>query len=337
MPGIMCGVEVRIAGALDALGISQCFLGAYGSSYPNAWATDPRALAARIERQVSIFAVAEQEGAVVGATALEPRSDGTGDLCHAAVLHSHRRLGLFTTMNEPLLERARALGLRALFGRCVTTHPYSQRAMASIGSVLAGLSLSVAPKSMSFLGIREALPQREACFDSVLMLERPASRVRVNVPRELRRVVSHVYSVLGVECEFNRRPVDPPRFRLSCETDPELAISTLRFGSRGPRPARALDEELGRLEAQGSEALFAELPLGSPGTPSVIEALRERGFSFAAVLPRRAEGGGDAIRLQRPLHEVFPSVVVAADLPGVEVLRSLVFEDRAVVAGAAAL
>jgi hypothetical protein len=334
---MLSGIKIRIAGARDASGISQCFLGVYGSSYPNAWATDPTALALRIERQVSIFAVALERNAIVGATALEPRSDGTGDLCHAAVLHSHRRLGLFTIMNAPLVERARALGLRALFGRCVTTHPYSQRAMVSIGSVLTGLSLSVAPRSMRFLGIRESLSQREACFDSVLLLGQPASGIKVNVPHELRRVVRHVYSLLGVQSEFVRRPVDPPPFRLSCDTDQELAIGTLRFGSRGPRPASLLDEELLRLDAEGCEALFAELPLASPGTSAVIDALRERGFSFAAVLPRRAEGGGDAIRLQRPRDEVWPDVVTAADLPDVEVLRTMVFEDRAAVAGATAL
>jgi hypothetical protein len=333
---VISGIEVRIAGARDAAGISKCFVGAYGSSYPNEWATTRDALTSRIERGVSIFAVAEERNTIVGATALEPRSDGTGDLCHAAVLHSHRRLGLFTIMNAPLVEHARSLGLRALFGRCVTTHPYSQRAMASIGSVLAGLSLAVAPKSMRFLGIRESLPQREACFDSVLMLEPPSSRVSVHVPHELRRAVRHVYSLLGVQCEFVRRPVDPRPLRVSWETDPDLAIATLRFGVRGHRPARSLDEQLERLEAGGCEAIFAELPLSSPAAPSVIEALRERGFSFAAVVPWRAVGGGDAIRLQRPLHDVSADEVVAADLPGVDVLRTIVFEDRLAVAGALA-
>src|SRR5580704_8317279 len=114
MPGTATTFEIRLARATQAAGIARCFREAYGSSYPNSWAVDPFAVSRRIERGISIFAVAVDEGDVVGATALEPRRDGTGDLCHAAVLPSHRRLGLFTLMNAPLVERARVLGLSAL-------------------------------------------------------------------------------------------------------------------------------------------------------------------------------------------------------------------------------
>ncbi len=235
-------------------------------------------------------------------------------------------------MNAPLVEKARGLALSALFGRCVTSHPFSQRAMASLGSSFTGLSLSVAPRSMRFLGIQEDLTQREACFDSVLLLESRPCSTRVHVPPDVRFAVSHTYAELGVRCEFERRAIDAPRFRISSELDRDLGIATVRFASRGPRPARTLDEELSRLETEGAEALFAELPLASPATAGAVEALRDRGFSFAAVLPGRGEGRSDALRLQRPLRDVTPDVV-AADLPGLDTLRLLVFQDRAAVTG----
>lgn len=324
------GISVGIARASDAAGIARCFEEAYGASYPNAWATDPRRLAERMEAGVSIFAVAVDEGAIVGTTALEPRPDGTGDLCHGAVLRSHRKLGLFSALHAPLVARGREMGMSALFGRCVTSHPFSQRAVAGIGARLCGLSLSVAPRSMQFLRIQEALAQREACFDSVLLVAPRSTSVTVHVPGALRAPVQHVYETLSIDCRFARSPLEVPRLRISTNIDEDLGIATLRFDTRGARPARAVDEIVDELEMRGIEAIFVELPLESPATFVTASALRERGFSFAAVLPGRASGGADALRLQRPRGEASAENVIA-DHPDAQALRSLVFADRASV------
>lgn len=122
-----------------------------------------------------------------------------------------------------------------------------------------------------------------------------------------------------------------PALGISTEIDEDLRIATLRFSASAPTQVFTLDDELLRLEQWGADAIFAELPITSSGTPRAIEALRDRGFSFAAVLPGRGGNGADAIRLQRTSNDVSPEHVVAG-LPAAEILRSLVFEDRGTVA-----
>jgi hypothetical protein len=328
-------IETRLATPGDALGIRSCFEDAYGDSYCFYEFMDPAVLGHRLSTGATAFNLALERGKIVAATALEPRSDGTGDLCHGAVRPTHRKLGLFTKLNPPLIALARELGLSVLFGRCVTSHTYSQKAMVALGAGVVGLTLSVAPRQLRFLGIREELSQRECVFDLALALAK-RTVATVFCPRRLEAPIAACYAALGLEHRVARGRPERETLRFMVVEDRDLSTTTLSFGTSCGVPSKYLDETLEPLEASGAGAVFLELPLGSPATAALAEDAWRRGFSFAAVLPGRAEGGLDVLRLQRPMEEVSPADVLVG-VPGAEAMKSFVFEDLATARAGLAL
>src|SRR5579871_1045590 len=171
--------------------------------------------------------------------------------------------------------------------------------MLGLGARVAGLSLSAAPRSLRFQGLKEALIQRESFLDCAWILA-PRPKAILHVPGDLERAVAFAYESLGLSCRFAPTLRQPMALRFVEEQDKELGTATIRFRGAGLDAAKSLRPSLVRLEAAGARTLYAEVPLSSASARPLIEILRSCGFSFAGVLPGRAEGGTDALVLQRP-------------------------------------
>ena len=283
-------------------------------------------LAEDLARGSIVFAVADGDGEIAGAAAVAIPTSGTAaDLCHGAVLPAYRKLDLFRRLQLPLIDEARERGMTALFGRGVTTHPFSQKALASLGAVAVGLTLAAAPRDLRFQLIQDELEQRESFVDLVIVnRDRAAATVHALAPH--RPILEMIYGRLGLPVRF-ATPSDSAPIRVSATTDHELGTSTLHLGARGDIVRDQLPLLADMLEAGGAEAVYAELPLAHPAGPRVAQALRGAGFSFAALLPDRGPERTDVLRLQRTDASLNPDVVRVGIEPASEI-KDFVFADR---------
>jgi hypothetical protein len=226
-----------------------------------------------------------------------------------------------------LVDLARASGCSCLHARCVTSHVFSQRAMGALGASCTGLTLALAPASVKFRGIRGDLVQRESFFDCALPL-RPLPAASFHVPAWLQRPVKAVYDRLGVQHCPDSRVIAPTPLRYHTVNDVDHGVATLRFKTGDGHDLDDVARELDELESAGTEAIYAEMPLAAAGTALVAETLRESAFSFAAIVPGRAERGGDLLRLQR-VREELSAAEVRVGVPSWDAIKAIVFDEHA--------
>jgi RimJ/RimL family protein N-acetyltransferase len=316
-------VTVRIAHVRDAASIAECFDLAYGGTYPLSDFTRPEPLARRLTAGTTVFAVATHDEEVVAAVALEPKHDRTGEFGHGVVKEQYRGLDLFHRLHEPLIERAKSLGLGVVFSHCVTSHTRSQRPMPRLGALPIGLSLAAAPTSIKFVGLREELFQRESFLDFAFLLSK-RRRVAVHVSRDLREKVEEVYGAIGVRCVAAPSCRRAEALTFVVEDNPELGTATLRYRRVRLPEARST---LPPYWLERRACLYAEIPLGSRDAPRATASLRKLGFSFAGILPWRGDDVAEGVLvLQRPRELPAPELIEIG-VPEGEALKSLVFED----------
>ena len=100
-------------------------------------------------------------------------------------------------------------------------------------------------------------------------------------------------------------PVTGPT-ELDVAVDGPRSLAALEVASVGGDAASVIDHHRRQLCAAGTDIVYAELPLGDPGTPAAVEGLRDRGFAYAGFVPEQR--GGDVLRMQ------YLDVVVDTDI-----------------------
>jgi len=291
---------VRTLRPEDARQVSQCVYRVYGYTYPNEDLYYPERIVHLNQAGELISAVAlDAEGRVVGHYALECRR-----LCRVAesgqavVAPGHRGRRLMERMRDVLEEEALRAGLLGVFGQPVTSHTFSQKVNEDFGSKVCGLTLGLVPRSFTYrkTGI-PPLAQRESTMLYFKYLT-PPGRSALFAPRRHWPALTRIYEALGIPFELG--PGSPPEGRGEAEAsyDHAWGFGVVRVRRVGADTPAVLDLARRNLAAiAGAEAVYLELPLAQPATPSACEAAEASGFFFSGVGPSFA-GDGDVLRLQ---------------------------------------
>jgi len=222
------------------------------------------------------------------------------------------------------------LGLVGLYLYATTAHAISQKLCLATGSVETGILLGFLPEATTSRQIRSPIASHR--YPSILLYlpigEAPARTV--HVPRSYRRIVSDIYSRVGLEREIVDGPADLPPRSTSQRVILDAPRDLVRFvvesvgGDLGHQVAQRLRDP----GMDSMEVVQLDLRLADPATPAAVEVLRSLGFFFGGVLPELRDG--DVIRLQAvKRNAVDPAAVSLASATGRELLDLVLDEAGA--------
>jgi anti-sigma regulatory factor (Ser/Thr protein kinase) len=293
--------ELRLMKPSEAVEVSRLFYRTYEYSYLADVMYYPDRLAALNEEGLitSIVAVSD-ENEIVGHVAMvrETLSDTIAEAARGAVKASFRGHDLFGKMEEFLIDRAKVLGLKGIYGKAVTVHTYSQKMTEKTGAGDCAVLLGCSPADILFKGIAEKLPQRGTYVYSFLpLVDLPT--VAVYPPPHHETIIRRIYSNLGQNRNFVTSPRDVPAEELSLMdskivTESNVAeIALIRYG-RDCVPA--LGHQLRDLCAKKIDHVTLFLNLGDPFTGLMCGEFEKLGFVISGIIP--CLHFGDTLMLQ---------------------------------------
>jgi hypothetical protein len=290
---------VRRLCADDARGVVDCVRKVYGDSYLiHTEMYHPEQIVALNEsgHLVSVVAL-DSANEIVGHYALE-RPDTNSCVAEsgeAMVVREHQHHHLLEKMRIVLEDEAGRLGLRGIFGRTVTNHVFSQKAVERFGERPCGVSLGRTPRT--FRNMQEALSQRM----SIVFYFKYLSAVdvaRLHLPPRHHEICQGIYGQFQIQVEPQQAEDVEETGELAIDHHVELqraVIMVRRVGKDTSEKVRSAHRDLCNVE--NMEVIYLELPLSQAGTPAVCEAVEADGFFFSGVAPLYGPEG-DVLRLQ---------------------------------------
>ena len=319
-------VELRVATANDADAITQLLYDTYGLDYVHDEFYRPLLIGIAMQRGILSSVVAYAGDELVGHIALGMMGPGEAAEALAAVIaEDWRGLWLYNDLHDFALERARSLGLPAIYGQSTTAHVVSQRLGIGSGYRPTALLVGGAPPSMADAqrAHRGESSARGALLYAVLPLV-PSPVLTATLPAHYADVAQQIAEEAGYVIAAPGA-VEPVEIDSAPTYWKQAGSATIHVS--GPRNLRALERKLWTDEARAAGTLLVDLDLSFP-CDEAVELLRERGFYLAGLIPT-GRGGHDWLRLQRPQ--------AAADIDGIRVvpegawLLEQVLADRASV------
>ena len=244
-----------------------------------------------------------------------------------AVVHSaYRGLGVFGRMFPHTVDRARGIGLAAIYGDAVTMHPFSQRAEHAHGYQASALMLGMIPAAVTMQNIEAGHPERRtAVVRSYLLFDR--TRRPVTLPERYEALLAGLYEDLDLE---QAAPVvqDAEGDAVTTADEPARGLAFLRVRHWYPGAAEDLVRTVRHLLSRHFDLLYADVDLHAAGAPdAAVSCLNKHGFFLAGLVLHGADGH-DHVRLQRLNCEHVELEAIVCDSPASERLKQHVLEDR---------
>jgi hypothetical protein len=284
---------VRLLRPEDAAGVTNCFIEAFGHSYPTAYLYDPQRIAElnREGQLISAVAVANLTGEVVAHCSVQRYGSSSNAECgQGVVAHAHRGGALTGRLFELLNHEALRAGLRRLMGHEVTNHPAMQLMASRDGYNPCALALGAMPAETAFKKMTETLPQRESCTVSMKFLVPPEEAV-VCVPSHHRTMLERIYTSIGRTVVFKDIPAFSGPGETTIQSNPHWGIADIQVRRIGTDTLKSIRRCLSDLCETNTEVVYLELPLDQGGIEDVCRAAEADGFFFAGLSPSSVTDG----------------------------------------------
>jgi GNAT superfamily N-acetyltransferase len=271
----------------EAIQVSQLMYRAYGNTYFNEDVYYPDRVAAHnASNSVLSFVAVGADGRLAGHYALERDEPGpVAEGGQAVVDPAHRGRGLLDRMKDAALDEARRLRLVGVFADAVTVHTMTQQSDVKHGAHLTCADLAIAPRNEKFKNIAGDLPQRLSCVLFFQWLASPEPRM-IFAPERHSPILTMIYDNLKCPVEFGTPAAATGHGTLTVKIDSGAACAFIRADELGADTAQLVRHAKREIiERSHAEAVYAELPLGDPGTPAVANELEAAGFGFLGVAP----------------------------------------------------
>ena len=238
--------------------------------------------------------VALYDDLVIGHFALvkNPYSQ-SAEIAVATVDPRYKRMGIMNAMFDYLIEEAKKLGYRAIWGEAVMLHPYSQQANLRHGMCETAVILGEVPSDMTIERNLKHL-QRSAAMVAYLLFD--------TVPRRLHlpgRYASNILKVYGdarlavTEGLLDYEPRDPVEHRINTL----LNVGIIRFEALVDE--KIIVDALNELITEHCDMLYADINLHRiEAIDNLIEILNRHRFFYSGVMFAYYDNE-DYLRLQR--------------------------------------
>ncbi len=285
----------------EAVEISKCAYSSYGYSYINEDIYFPDRIWSQNQsgELISLVAVTK-DGKIMGHTALEieERDPLFPQLGMAFVMPRYRGQGCLNQAVPRLIGIANEHGFTGVYGRGITTHPYSQKSLLKFNFSETALLLSSGP-GREYRGIVEGLTQRE----SVMLLSHMLKDVReVNLyaPVKHQPIIGKIYENLGLRARFNTETKNKsalnPQSVITIKTENVNQVAHIFMLEYG---TNVIDEVLHNLKSlclDRFETIYLHLKMNDPHILDFLPEFEKMDFFFAGIMP--ASSGKEELILQ---------------------------------------
>lgn len=285
----------------DAEDIAKLIYRTYEYTYSKEDMYYPKKIEKTVSGKEKLGVIARNNsGEAIGYFAVLRKQDSNiAEVGEAVVSPRYRRRGIMSKMMEHLIETARDQKLDALFGKAVTIHPVSQRVNNKYGFKTTALMLAETDKVV-FKGFDEQYPQQVSVVIDFLPLKIP-KRKTVYLPGEYSDILMETYEELDVPIYAEK----PMPTEMAEKSDIRLKInytgstSLIIVNKYGPDFHTVLSDMLDSLKKQETpNAIYIDLPLESPATPSQFNHIKDLGFIYCGLAPM-FHHESDFLRLQK--------------------------------------
>ncbi len=257
----------------------------------------------QMERSGKIFSVVAQiDEKIVGHFAMVrlPKSN-IAEIGIAVVDPAYKGLGIMKKMFHLLLQKAKKLGLSALYGEAITFHPYSQRANARFGFCTTALMLGDVHQMVRLKGHRYPFKQKRGAVALEYKILKPFTK-KIALPNRYRHWIERTYQI----CHMRYLPKKLGHFnttKIFHEYNATFNIATIVIEGVGKDFESRFHIEYEQLIAKHPDMVYADINLEEVShIDHAVEVLRKFGFFYCGVaFLRRHEK--DYLRMQCEVSE----------------------------------
>jgi GNAT superfamily N-acetyltransferase len=292
--------EIRRMRPNEAIEISRTVFQSYGYSYANEFVYYPDRIAAMNQsgQMLSAVAVLRETGEIAGHSALLFNNDLPAEVAVAVTKPEFRGQGIARRLGEYLEGQACNMGLKGLYMKEVTVHPYTQKFAEKLGFRDCGMLLAHSPKTLSFKGIADEPSQRNSDVLGFRLIADPPLR-ELYLPERHAAVISSLYNSLGIPLHPRSTKAVPDvtqKTVVKSVVSPLRSVCEIHFSRYGGDLLGMLKQELRRIRRQEVKLVEMYLRLTDPLTPWIVPQAEKMGFFFSGILPETP--GGDSVILQ---------------------------------------
>ncbi len=295
-------IQIRDFEPGDEESISRLIYNNYTYSYYKSLFYYPKKIRGLNEKGEIASVVAEtKERRIVGHFALVRVPDSNiAEIGVAVVDPDFKGKGIMTSMLGRIEQRAREMGLDAIFGEALMLHPFSQRANLRHGFGESALLLGIVPNTVSLTDPNAVrTKKRSSVLVGYKILSGEASRA-VFIPEIYKNFIEEIYENCGLRTVPAKKRACAESTLISYELSEYTQTGTLVIDRICGDFSHTLRHYLHTLYKKHVDMLYADINLmRCSRVDEAVKILKEEGFVFSGVLFYR-KGGDDYLRMQMP-------------------------------------
>ncbi len=234
--------------------------------------------------------VAEIDGKVVGEFLLTLNDKYNGEISAVVVRNEYKGRGLMNKMFDYLIEKAKNLGLYAIYGEAIMFHPFSQKANLKHGMVESAFQLG---EVTSFLAQKDIkFEKRSGTLVSYLVFNK--QKRSITLPEIYKNIILDRYKKLNIP--ISKTIIRPIKKSMKLWENKLLKISGIIINGKINNFKNRFNTCLAKAKLHG-EMIYADVNLHSNDVNEIVEFLNEKRFFYSGVLFYRYNGY-DYLRLQ---------------------------------------
>ncbi|GAX87947.1 conserved hypothetical protein [Lebetimonas natsushimae] len=283
-------VNVRDFKESDATGIINLIEANYGDTYyrkdfynPNMW------IKANREKKI-VPIIAEYEGKIVGQFSLIINDKYNAEIGIAVVHPDFKGRGIMNQMFDYLIEKAKNLGLYAIYGEAIMFHPFSQKANLTHGMVETALQLGEVAHWINQKDIK--FEKRSGVLISYLVFKK--EKKNYHIPEIYKKIILDRVKKLKIPLTNTKIKRIKPKLELVLKNTLKIAI--IRSDSKIKNFKNRFNMLFSKAKIK-ADMIYLDINLESHYAPELVEFANKKGFFYSGLLLYRYDGM-DYLRLQ---------------------------------------
>ena len=270
----------------DEEGISHLIYKNYGHSYIKDTFYYPQEIAAQHSRKF-YSVVAESEGRIVGHFAFILLPESTiAEIGIVVVDPLFKGRGIMNRMMDRILQKAREVGLDAVFGEAIMYHVFSQKSNLKHGFSESALMLGKTPVDITIENNElTQMQKRGAVLIGYKFFQRYDKSLYL--PKVYKKQITKTYENAQIRWKRKKKikKTAPEHLFLHYRFDPPTNIATIRIDHYGKEFKHKFLLLVEQLRAKHCDMIYADISLEEiPQINKVVKILNKRGFFYAGVV-----------------------------------------------------
>ena len=283
-------VTIRDIKIGDGEDIVEIFRANYFDTYYKKHFYNPKTWDEMVKSKKYYPVVAEIDRKVVGQFLLIKNDEYNGEIGAVVVHPDFKGMGIMNKMFDYLIQKAKELNLKAIYGEAIMFHPFSQKANLKHGMVESAYQLGevaswVAQKDVKF-------DKRSGTLVGYLVFDKKP-RV-VFAPKIYEKIIKDRYKKLNIP--LSKRIVRPIKNKLSIWENNLLRVGGLVIDGRVKNFENRFRLLFSKLKLK-NDMIYADINLHSSEAEEITYFLNRLKFFYSGVLFYR-HNGNDYLRLQ---------------------------------------